>query len=111
MPYTLNLPTEPHEGRAAMTSDDFREQCVEMINQILDQGFEHPIYFTAIAIDGRTTIGSSETISGPVQLMLATSGPVAFYLMPINFLFVDPEGRVAHGVINGEDSVSCSILN
>ena len=47
-----------------MTFDDFREQCIEMIDCILNLGFEEPIYFTAIAIDGRTTIGSSETIGG-----------------------------------------------
>ena len=32
------------EGRGAMTSDDVREKCIEMINQLLDQGFQRPIF-------------------------------------------------------------------
>jgi hypothetical protein len=102
---------DAYKGQAAMTSDDFREQCIAMINQILDQGFEHPIYFAAVAIDGLTVVGSSETVTAPAQLMLATSGPFAMYLLPINFLFVDPKGKAAHGVIDGSGAVSCCVLH
>jgi hypothetical protein len=100
------------EGRVAMTSDDFREKCIEMINRILAQGFERPIYFAAIAIDGLTTIGSSETVIGAIQPLVKTaaSGPLAMYLLPIHCLFVDPQGKVAHGVIDGSGAVSCRVL-
>jgi hypothetical protein len=102
------------EGRVAMTSDDFREKCIEMINRILAQGFERPIYFAAIAIDGLTTIGSSETVTGAAQPLVKTdapSGSLATYLLPINVLFVDPKGKVAHGVIDAAGAVSCRVLN
>jgi hypothetical protein len=102
------------EGRVAMTSDDFREKCIEMINRILAQGFERPIYFAAIAIDGLTTIGSSETVTGAAQPLVktdATAGSLTMYLLPINVLFVDPKGKVAHGVIDGSGAVSCRVLN
>jgi hypothetical protein len=105
---------DEYEGQTAMTSDDFREKCIEMINRILDQGFERPIYFAAIAIDGRTTIGSSETITGAVQPLVkndTTLGPSIMYLPPINFLFVDPKGKVAHGVIDTSGSISYRVLN
>jgi hypothetical protein len=104
-------PGDAYKRQAPMTSDDFREQCIEMINRILDQGFEHPIYFTAIAIDGLAVVGSSETVTGAAQLTVATSGPFAMYLLPINFLFVDPKGKVAHGLIDGSGSVSCRVLH
>jgi len=84
-----------------MTSDDVREKCIEMINGLLDQRFQRPIYFSAIAIDGLTIIGSSETVTGAVQSQVATSGPFALHLLPIHVLFVDPTGQVAHGVIDG----------
>ena len=38
-----------------MTTDDFREYSTALINQLLAQGFERPITFTAIASDGLTT--------------------------------------------------------
>ena len=41
-----------------MTTDDFREYSTALINQLLAQGFERPITFTAIASDGLTTAGS-----------------------------------------------------
>jgi hypothetical protein len=93
-----------------MTSDDFQEQCIEMINRLLARGFELPIYFSAIAIDGLTTNGSSETIADPIQLMVAASSPLPIYLPPINCLFVDPKGKVAHGVVYGLRAVSCCVL-
>jgi hypothetical protein len=97
-----------------MTSEDFREKCTEMLNQLLDQGFTRPIYFAAIAIDGLTTSGSSETVTGTVQPLVKTDGTFgshAIYLLPIHVLFVDPRGQVAHGVIHGSGSVSCRVLN
>jgi hypothetical protein len=95
-----------------MTSDDLRDQCITMINQLLTQGCERPIYFTAVAIDGLTTIGSSETVIGAIQPLVKTaaSGPFAMYLLPIHCLFVDPQGKVAHGVIDGSGAVSRRVL-
>jgi hypothetical protein len=80
---------------------------------MLTQGFERPIYFVAVMSDGSTTVGSSETITGGVQPLVktdATSGPFALYLLPIHVLFVDPQAKVAHGVIEGFGSVSYRVL-
>jgi hypothetical protein len=98
------------EEQAAMTSDAVREKCLEMINRLLDQGFERPIFFSAIDIDGLTTIGSSETVTSAAQPLVATSGPFTMYLPSINVLLVDPKGRVAHGVIHGSGAASCRVL-
>jgi hypothetical protein len=95
-----------------MTSDDFRELCVEMINWLLTQGCERSLSFAAMAIDGLTTIGSSETITDAVQHLVtidATSGPVAMYLLPINVLFVEPNATVAYGLIDSSAAVSCRV--
>ena len=93
-----------------MTSDDVREKCIEMINQLLDQGFQRPIFFSAIAIDGLTIVGSSETVTGAALPLVATFGPFTLHLVPIHVLFVDPQGKVAHGVIDGPGAVSCHVL-
>ena len=97
-----------------MTSEDFCANCTKMLNQLLAQGFTRPIYFAALASDGLATSGSSETVTGYVQPLVkthVTAGSPAIYLLPINVLFVDPNARVAHGIINGLDYVSCRILN
>jgi hypothetical protein len=93
-----------------MTSDDVREKCIAMINRLLDQGFQHPIYFSAIAIDGLTLIGSSETVTSVAQPLVATSGPFPLHLLPIHVLLIDPKGKVAHGVIESAGAVSCRVL-
>jgi hypothetical protein len=72
-----------------MTTDDFREYGTALINQLLAQGFERPITFTAIASDGLTTAGSSETITGTVlsgEKTTAPPGAFARYLLPIHLL-------------------------
>jgi hypothetical protein len=101
------------ERHAAMTTDDFREYGTALINQLLAQGFERPITFTAIASDGLTTAGSSETITGTVlsgEKTTAPPGAFARYLLPIHLLFVDAKGRVAHGVIGTSGTSSVHIL-
>jgi hypothetical protein len=95
-------------------SEGFRETCITLLNQLLNQGFQHPVYFAAIAMDGLTTSGSSETVTGAVQPLEktgSTSGARVMYLLPVNVLFVDPRGQVAHGVIHGLGSVSCRVLD
>jgi hypothetical protein len=100
-------------GRAPMTTNDFREHCIALINQLLAQGFERPIALAAIASDGLTTAGSSETITGTVLSEVKTTAPpdsFARYLLPIHILFVDAQGRVAHGVISHSGAASVRIL-
>jgi hypothetical protein len=101
------------EGQAPMTTNDFREHCIVLINQLLAQGFERPIALAAIASDGLTTAGSSETITGTVLSEVKTTAPpdsFARYLLPIHILFVDAQGRVAHGVISHSGAASVRIL-
>ena len=97
-----------------MTADDFRERCIALINRLLAQGFERPIYFAAIASNGLTTSGSSETVTGtaPVGVKTATTqGPLALYLRPIHILFVDPRGKAAHAVLDAAGSDALRLLN
>jgi hypothetical protein len=96
-----------------MTTADFHEYGTAFVNQLLAQGFERPITFTAIASNGLTTAGSSETITGTVlsgEKTTAPPGAFARYLLPIHLLFVDAKARVAHGVIgtSGTSSVQSS---
>jgi hypothetical protein len=97
-----------------MTSEDFCGKCMKMLDQLLAQGFTRPIYFAALASDGLATSGSSETVTGFIQPPVKThfmAGSSAIYLLPVNILFVDPNVRVAHGVIDGPGCVSCRILS
>jgi hypothetical protein len=101
------------ERQAAMTTDEFRDHGMALINQLLAQGFARPITFTAIASDGLTTAGSSETVTGTVLSGEKTTAPpdaFARYLRPIHLLFVDAQGRVAYGVISDSGTASVRIL-
>jgi hypothetical protein len=96
-----------------MTTHDFGEYGSALINDLLAQGFERPITLAAIAGNGLTTAGSSETITGTVLSEVKTSAPAgafARYLLPIHVLFVDVRGRVAYGVIDQSGSASVRIL-
>ena len=96
-----------------MTPDEFREHGIALFNQLLAQGFERPIALAAIASDGLTTAGSSETITGTVRSEVKTAAPsdaFAYYLLPIHILFVDCQGRVAHGVISALGVASVRLL-
>jgi hypothetical protein len=96
-----------------MTTDDFSEHGSALINQLLAQGFERPIALVAIASDGLTIAGSSETITGTVLSGVKTTAPpgaFARYLLPIHFLFVDVQGHVAYGVIDQSGTASVRLL-
>jgi hypothetical protein len=93
-----------------MTTDDFRARCAALIDRMLTQGFVRPIAFAAIASDGLATSGSSETVTGTIPLGVKADparGPLALYLLPVHLLFVDPQGRVAYGVLglSGADAL------
>jgi hypothetical protein len=96
-----------------MTSDDVRARCLSMMHQLLTQGLQRPLYFAAVTPDGAMTAGSSETIAGGVQPLVNPSAmcvPFPLYRLPIHCLFVDPQGKVAHGRIEGSGAVSCRVL-
>jgi hypothetical protein len=85
-----------------MTADDFQARCTALIDRMLTQGFVRPVVFAAIASDGLTTSGSSETVTGVIPLGVKagrTQGALALYLLPVHLLFVDPRGHVAYGVL------------
>jgi hypothetical protein len=96
-----------------MTADDFRARCTALLNQLLTQGFIRPIAFAAIGSDGLTTGGSSETVTGVIPLREkadAPPGALAMYLPPVHLLFVDPQGRVAYGVLGPSGADGLRIL-
>lgn len=96
-----------------MTTHDFGEHGSVLINQLLAQGFTRPITLAAIASNGLTTAGSSETITGTVLSEVKTTAPpgaFARYLLPIHVLFVDVQGRVAYGVIDESGVASIRLL-
>jgi hypothetical protein len=111
-PAVIRPADDAGEGQPTMTTDDFREHCLVLMNQLLAQGFARPIAFAAIASDGLTTAGSSETVTGAVLSGVKTTPPDAFarYVLPIHLLFVDAQGRVAHGVISDSGTASVRIL-
>jgi hypothetical protein len=97
-----------------MQADGFRAQCIATINHLLTQGFVRPIAFAAIASDGLTTIGSSETVTETTAELGVktdtTHGPLHLYLLPIHVLFIDPQGRAAYTQIDRSGSTSLRML-
>ncbi len=96
-----------------MTADEFRARCTALLNQLLTQGFVRPVAFAAIASDGLTTSGSSETVTGTIPLGVKTTPPpgaLALYLLPVHLLFVDPQGHVAYGLLGRSGADGLRIL-
>ena len=86
--------------RQYMVSEEFGE----VIENLLAKGFEAPLYFCAIAVNGSMDIGRFERIGDTPDLhanFLAQHSTGDLHALPIHLLFVDPKGRVARVVIEG----------
>jgi hypothetical protein len=86
--------------RQYMISGEFEE----VIENLLDKGFQPPLYFCAIAVNGSMDIGSLERIGDTVDLrpnFLAQYSTADLHALPIHLMFVDPKGQVARVVIAG----------
>jgi len=78
-------------------------QCIEAL---LNDGFELPLYFTCMAVNGTMIYGryalGDEEVGGEI---LASYGPDDAFALPINIIFVDHTGKAAR-VVFGEDGTS-----
>jgi hypothetical protein len=86
--------------RQYMISEEFEE----VIQNLIDKGFQAPLYFCAIAVNGSMDIGSFERIGDTTDLrpnFLAQHSTADLHALPIHLMFVDPKGRVARVVIQG----------
>lgn len=86
--------------REYMVSEEFEE----VIDSLLEKGFEPPLYFCAIAVNGSMDIGTFERIGDSKDLgpnFLAQHSSAGVHALPIHLLFVDPVGHVARVIIDG----------
>jgi hypothetical protein len=86
--------------REYMVSEEF----AEVIENLLEKGFEPPLYFCAIAANGSMDMGSFEKIGETTDLkpkFLAQHSTGDLHALPIHMLFVDPTGAAARVVIEG----------
>jgi len=80
------------------------EEFEEVIDNLLEKGFEAPLYFCAIAVNGSMDIGVFERIGDTNDLhpkFLAQHSTGQLHALPIQLLFVDPQGHVARVVVEG----------
>lgn len=86
--------------RQYMVSEEFEE----VIENLLGKGFQPPLYFCAIAVNGSMDIGTFEKIGDSTDLranFLAQHSTADLHALPIHLMFVDPKGQVARVVIKG----------
>jgi hypothetical protein len=93
------------EEDRAMTAEEFGERATSMLDVVLNQGFERPIYFACVAIDGQVLKG---TYGVDDRVVIDYPGETDM-LTPIHILFVDCRGKAQHMTI--EDQASRHILN
>lgn len=83
------------------------EYGAEILRTLLDKGFQLPIYWVAVGINGSILAAQYEA-SGDKDLTCnfliehCPSGTVQF---PINMMFVDSQGQAARVLIKGPDKV------
>jgi hypothetical protein len=83
-----------------MTVEEFGARATSMLDVVLAQGFERPIYFVCIAIDGRVLKGTY----GVDDRVLIDYPGEADMLTPIHILFVDCRGKAQHMTIEDQES-------
>jgi hypothetical protein len=88
-----------------MTAEEFGERATSMLEVVLAQGFERPIHFACIALDGRVLKG---VYGIDDRVVIDYPGEVDL-LTPIHILFADCRGKAQHMTI--EDQESRHILN
>jgi hypothetical protein len=73
----------------------------ERLESLLNEGFDLPMQFAAIAVNGSSINGSYEPDDegGLKPKITAQSFEAAGFQLPINIMFVDALGRMAHLVI------------
>ena len=71
------------------------------MGELLDRGFEPPITFVAISVDGNV-FGCRHTGSGEPQIV-ADHGTGEHWRAPVNLLYVDSRGEAARVLLRALD--------
>ena len=92
-----------------MTHQELDQMVADLVTQLSTQGFENPLYFTAIERTGRASIGSSSpTQEGWIE-PLPGQADVAPDRLPVHIMFVDARSRAAHAVIEPSGTTSVQL--
>ena len=84
----------------------------QTLNTLINQGFEPPIYFTAISPNGSMGFGRYEVVEGEEGLrcdILAEHTPEKLFTFPINIMYVDKRGVAK--IVNVDDTGIPQIIN
>jgi hypothetical protein len=87
---------------------DFSEELGQCITALLDYGFEPPLYFTCMAVNGAMVYGRFAFVEGEEELhcdILAAHETENEFAVPVNIIFVDQAGQAAR-VLFGNDGTS-----
>ncbi len=83
-----------------MIAEELADRISLMLDAVIEQGFERPLYFACIGVNGQTIEGSSD-VDGNLQIKYPEEGTVP---TPIHILMVDSPGRAAHLTIDPPQS-------
>lgn len=84
--------SEPEGG--LMMEEFVNDQLGNLVNELLDRGFNAPLHFAALAPSGATIEGKFEWADDQTALdMMITGVPEQPLLEPMHILFVDADGR------------------
>ena len=82
---------------------NLEEAITQVIQQLIDQGFQYPIHWALLATDGTYAVGVFEKAGKDVKIK-AGSENVKVFTFPINIMVVDAGGEVASVLMKDEDS-------
>ena len=84
----------------------------QIVEVVLEHGFEAPLYLTAVAANGHMMHVKFESFVGRGGLeasLLATHGDS--FTLPINIMIIDTNGEVANAMIGGEGQAPRFMFN
>jgi hypothetical protein len=78
------------------------------MTELLNRGFELPLYFTCVAIDGAMVYGHYAGTEGEEGMecdILATYTPESVFPLPLNLMIVDQRGEAARILIDASQEI------
>ncbi len=88
------------------------QSFAQILEVVLEHGFEPPLYLTAVAANGHMMHVKFESFVGRDGLeasLLVSHGD--FFTLPINIMIIDTNGEVANAMIGGEGQAPRFMFN
>lgn len=85
---------------------DFPDMLAGFLEELIgDHGYQLPIYWAAISVNGSIFAGAYEQATVGLDCkVFAEHSPTGMFVAPVNIIFVDSRGEAARTVLEGPEA-------